>query len=462
MTDSTAYKFEGLLQNDGWVLPGYVSLDEDGHIERISDTAHGGVSYSEIKGYALPGMQNAHSHAFQYAMVGLTEQHKPNSQHDDFWAWRTAMYQLALSINPDQMQAIAAAVYLEMLKHGYTEVAEFHYVHHDVTGKAYNNQSELGERLIAAAKDVGIKITLIPIFYQLGGFGKPAHDHQKRFLSQSLNDYQKLLDASRQSCTLYENATIGHGIHSLRAVDPPIIKEYCQSHFVGLPFHIHVAERLKEVKECYQYLGQRPMEWLLDNVDMNREYHLVHSTHMTEAETTALGKSGAHVVLCPSTEGNLGDGLFPLKSFLLAGGKWNIGTDSQIGINPFEELRMLDYRQRIHSHRRDTFTNDFNFDSGLASLTHLIENGRSAMGKTSNSFFETGNSFDAVIMDAENPLLAVCHQDNLCSTIVYASNLDMYLGTIVNGKWVIKQNKHQQEKEIKQSFLQSLQSLNNR
>ena len=462
MTESTAYKFDGLLQHDGWMMPAYISLDQQGTIESISETADPNIFYSEISGYALPGMQNAHSHAFQYAMVGLTEHHHAASGQDDFWGWRNAMYQLALSINPDQMQAIAAALYLEMLKHGYTEVAEFHYVHHDLSGHPYANQSELGERLIAAAKEVGIKITLIPIFYQLGGFGKAAHDHQRRFISQSVDDYETLFASSRQSCSFYENASIAYGIHSLRAVEPSIVKEYCQSDFEGLPFHMHIAEQLGEVKESSNYLGQRPVEWLLENLNVSEQYHLVHSTHMTDDETTALAKSGARVVLCPSTEGNLGDGLFPLPLFQEAGGKWSIGTDSQIGINPFEELRMLDYRQRINSHKRDTFTNESNSDSGLASIEHLVANGRTAMGKTRDHFFKIGHSFDALIMDAQHPLLAVCRKEHLCSTIVYGSNTDIHLGTIVNGQWLIEKNKHQKEGEIKQTFIQTLKTLNNR
>ena len=457
-----AYRFKGLLQKEGWLMPAYIRLDTDGRIIEISNKKNKEHSYTNINGFALPGMQNAHSHAFQYAMVGLTEQHTIGQQRDDFWAWRKAMYQLALSINPDQMEAIATMLYAEMLRHGYTEVAEFHYVHQQENGRPYNNKAELGERLIAAAKRVGIKITLIPIFYQLGGFGQSATDGQRRFLSKNISDYLELVDSSKVAAKQYGEATVALGVHSMRAVDPPIIKDLLQQIDKDIPFHIHVSEQLKEVEASIDYLGKRPIEWLLDNIDMKDNFHLVHATHMTEQEAIGLAKTKANVVLCPSTEGNLGDGLFSLKTFQKAGGHWSIGTDSHIGLNPFEELRLLDYGQRLISHQRDTFTTDKEGDSGLYGLNQLIFSGRKAMGKSSKDFFEPGQAFDALVMDASIPIFNICSKENLTSTMVYASDASMHLGTIVNGEWVIKKGKHRESSTIKKNFITALKALKNR
>jgi len=434
-------------------------LDEQGNILEISKKKNQAVNYATINGFALPGMQNAHSHAFQYAMVGLTEQHD-SKNNDDFWAWRKAMYQLALSVNPEQMEAIASMLYAEMLRHGYTEVAEFHYVHHQASGIHYHNKAELGERLVAAAKKVGIKITLIPIFYQKGGFGKKASDGQRRFLSSNIEEYQQLLDSSKLAVKHYQDAKVAIGVHSLRAVEPVTVKKLVEQLTSSLPFHIHVSEQLKEVEASKAYLGQRPVEWMLNNLPLNENFHLVHATHLTDIETKRLAKSNAKVVLCPSTEGNLGDGIFSLKTFQKAGGHWSIGTDSHIGLNPFEELRILDYGQRLISHQRNTFTSDNQGNSGLYALNNLIFFGRKAVGINTRHFFEKGKPFDALVMDGTIPIFNVCSKENLTSTIVYASDVSMHLGTMVNGNWVIKKGRI--NRSIKQDFIAALKALKNR
>ncbi len=457
----TTYRFKGLLQKEGWISPAYVRLDESGKVITIQEKAEVDIKYTNINGYAIPGLQNAHSHAFQYAMVGLTERHL-SSQQDDFWGWRKAMYQLALSVNPDDVEAIAAMLYMEMLRHGYTEVAEFHYVHHSISGEPYNNRAELGERLIAAAKKVGIKITLIPIFYQKGGFGKKAEAHQQRFISKDIADYLKLLSASGQAVKTYEDARLANGVHSLRAVEPTEIKALLPLLDSEMPFHLHIAEQLKEVEESKVYLGKRPVEWLTENIELNENFHLVHATHLTSAEVEAIAKSKANVVLCPSTEGNLGDGIFALKHFQKVGGNWSIGTDSHIGLNPFEELRILDYGQRLISHQRNTFTDEQQGDSGLYALDKFITNGRQAMGHSQKSYFEKGQAFDALIMDAKHPILAVCSPENIATTMVYAADVSMHLGTMVNGQWRILKGRHKEGQEVRRRFKKALKELNNR
>ncbi|MFK7933476.1 MAG: formimidoylglutamate deiminase [Saprospiraceae bacterium] len=457
-----AFQFQALLQNDEWLSPAFVHLNKDGTVQSIRSIPELDVTYENVDGYALPGLQNAHSHAFQYAMVGMTERHDLKENPDNFWSWRAAMYRLALSVNPDEMEAIAAQLYSEMLRHGYTSVAEFHYLHHDKNGQPYANLAELGSRLIVAAQTAGIKITLVPIFYQKGGFGENSGRNQRRFISKKLDDYLKLFVASQAATKNYHFANTAYGVHSLRAVEPLLIKEMQSVVDHNLPFHLHVAEQLKEIKDSLDYLQQRPVEWLLDNINLNENFHLVHATHLTEAETLRLAKTGANVVLCPSTEGNLGDGIFNLKKYQDVGGNWSIGTDSHVGLNPFEELRILDYGKRMTTHQRNTFINAQQSDSGLFALQKSVIAGRKAMGNFNDNFFKQGESFDALVMDASAPLLQVTSFENLTSTIVYSSDVSMHLGTIVAGKWCVKNGRHLNAEKIQANFIKRLKSMNYR
>lgn len=453
------YQFRGILQESGWQENALIKIDDEGIITDISQTIPSENAII-INGYALPGFQNAHSHAFQYAMAGLTERHATAvGAPDDFWSWREAMYQLALHINPDQMEAIATMLYAEMARHGYTNVAEFHYVHHDKNGKPYTNIAEMGSRLVAAAKTVGIGITLVPIFYQKGGFGQGPNERQRRFISPTIDKYLKLLNASKTVCSYYEHANIAMGIHSMRGVAPVDIAEIAKSGPQELPFHIHVSEQLKEIDDSVAYLGKRPVEWLLENVDLKDRFHLVHATHLTEKEIEGIAKSNANVVLCPSTEGNLGDGLFPLSKFQEAGGKWSIGTDSHIGINPLEELRILDYGQRLITHKRNTFYSSEQNDSGMYAIKMATISGRKAMGNYSSDFFKVGEPLNACIIDATAPLLNTTSIENLASTIVYATDPTMLLGTISFGKMNVS---HKTYETIKQKFAHAIQELKSR
>lgn len=433
------YRFKALLQNQGWLENTAVSVDENGKIISISNNSEGEF----INGYAIPAFQNAHSHAFQYAMAGLAENH---SGDDDFWSWREAMYSLALNLDPDEMKTIAAMLYAELVRHGYSNVAEFHYVHHDKNGQPYNNLATMGEALIEAAQEAGIKITLIPIFYQKGGFGIEPNERQRRFISKTFDDYAKLFEISANVCKKYEHANIAVGIHSMRGVDHQDILRTANELPNDVPFHIHVSEQLKEVEDCLNYLGKRPVEWLLENLELNERFHLVHATHLTASETERLAKSKANVVICPSTEGNLGDGIFPLREFQSFDGNWSIGTDSHIGLNPLEELRLLDYGQRLISHQRNTFSGD----SGLYSITKATIAGRKAMNNFTKDFFAVGESFDACIIKADEPLLANVSLKNLASTIIYAADASHISGTFINGKFVNKDENHER---IKQDFI---------
>ncbi|AJR02376.1 formimidoylglutamate deiminase [Siansivirga zeaxanthinifaciens] len=428
------YHLKGILQQDGWIENAAVRVNDKGIITEISKVNSKNDAFKAINGYAIPGFQNAHSHAFQYAMAGLAEKHSHTGSQDDFWGWREAMYQLALGVNPDQMEAIATMLYSEMVRHGYTNVAEFHYVHHDKNGQPYNNLAEMGSRLVSAAKTAGIGITLVPIFYQKGGFGQAPNDRQRRFISPTVDAYLKLWEASKDVCKYYEHANIGVGIHSMRGVETEAIKAVATSGPQDIPFHIHVSEQLKEIEDSINYLGKRPVEWLLENMDLNERFHLVHATHLTDKETVGIANSKAHVVLCPSTEGNLGDGLFPLHQFQEAGGQWSIGTDSHVGLNPLEELRILDYGQRLITHKRKTYASESINDSGLFAINMATLAGRKAMNNFNTDFFKVGTPFNALVMDASSPLISTTSLENLSSTFVYSSDVSNNLTTISHGK----------------------------
>lgn len=454
----TYYLFNAILQKEGWLSPAYIGVDADGIIQYLNHEAPAeGVAIEAVQGFALPGFQNAHSHAFQYAMAGLAENHAPGTD-DDFWTWREAMYQCALSVDPDQAQAIAAMLYAEMVRVGYTHVAEFHYLHHDRDGKSYSHLAEMGEHMVAAAQTAGIKITLIPVFYQKGGFGVDPQPRQRRFISKTVDDYFKLFEASKAVVKKYSHASLGFSVHSLRAVDLEDVKKTFQQGPNDLPFHLHVAEQKKEITDCLAYTGKRPMQWLFDHLPVNDRFHLVHSTHLDDSELNLLAKSGAHVVLCPSTEGNLGDGIFRMKEYVKLGGKWCIGTDSHIGLNPLEEFRMIDYRQRLVTHQRNTFEGD----AASYMVNEEVQSGRRAMGIIQHNHFEVGKSFDAVVFNSQSHLLAETSEKNRLATILYTSDSSRVAGTIIQGKWIIRNQHHIRGHAIKTAFANAMRELKTR
>jgi formimidoylglutamate deiminase len=449
------YRFSALLQDYGWMSPAFVGVNGDGLIEYLSEhpPAPDGIAVEVVNGYALPGFQNAHSHAFQFAMAGLAEKHSPGAV-DDFWSWRETMYKCALAMTPEHQEAVAAMLYAEMLRRGYTHVAEFHYLHHDSTGKPYANLSEMGERLLAAAAQAGIKITLIPIFYQTGNFGKEPQPRQRRFISKNVDEYFQLLDDTGHAVSKYSNAQLGFGVHSLRAVDSGDIMRTFDQGPSNIPFHLHAAEQLKEIEDCLGFLNRRPVEWLLDNLPLSDRFHLVHCTHMNLTEISGLAASGANVVLCPGTEGNLGDGIFGLTNFAKQGGSWSIGTDSHISLTPLEDLRWLDYAQRLTTHRRNTFA-----DGATMLFNKTLRSGRKAMGcSNQEQYFELNGAFDAVVFSGESPLFAK-QPEFLLPSIIYTADSSAILGTMVNGKWIVKNQRHAGEKSIKAKFRAAMKSL---
>ncbi len=445
------FKYNALLSNNGWLAPAYVGIDQAGIVQYLADVPPVfPIAIESVNGFALPGFQNAHSHAFQFAMAGKAERH-PLGTTDDFWSWREAMYACALAMDPDQMEVVATSLYATMLQNGYTHVAEFHYLHHDKAGKPYTNLAEIAERLLAAAHTAGIKITLVPVYYQTGNFDEPANPRQRRFISASLDEYWKLLQATSSVVSTTQDTSLGFGVHSLRAANAADILRLVEEGPIDKPFHIHAAEQQKEVADCQAFLGKRPIEWLLDNLPLTNRFHIVHATHMNDFEVERLAVSGANVVLCPGTEGNLGDGIFRLVDFYRCGGSWSIGTDSQINLNPLEDLRWLDYAQRLTTHKRNTFD-----DGATVLTTKTWRSGRLAMGSKNPPFIQVGHPLDAVVFDAEKPTLAQANVSNLLAAIVYTADSASILGTQVNGRWIVKRGIHHQQPEIHTQFKQAM------
>jgi len=345
----------------------------------------------------VPGMANLHSHAFQRGMAGLAERRGPAD--DSFWTWREVMYRFVGRLSPEDFEAIAAQAYIEMLEAGFTRVGEFHYLHHDKSGGAYSDLGEMSGRVAAAAQSVGIGLTLLPVFYAQGGFGgKPPGAAQARFLSNP-DFYGRLIERCRAHAGGLEGAIVGIAPHSLRAVSPEQLAAILPLAGAG-PVHIHIAEQVKEVEDCLAWSGKRPVEWLLDNAPVDPRWCLVHATHMTDAETKALARSGAVAGLCPITEANLGDGLFPLEAFRDHGGTYGVGSDSNVRIDLAEELRLLEYGQRLLRRARNVASRGPGRSTGRALFDAALTGGAQALGTVAG--IEAGAWADLVSLAADH------------------------------------------------------------
>lgn len=414
------YRFDNILQKEGWLGESYITVDENNIIEKIeSEKPEEDIFPKE--GYLFPGFQNAHSHSFQYQMAGLNEALSSDAKEDDFWSWRENMYSLALSIEPDELEKIATELYIEMRRHGYTHVAEFHYLHHDTEGNPYENLSEMSERLMNASVAAGINLTIIPMFYQVGGFNLEANERQRRFLSENVEKYLELFNAVKEASKNYENVNIGLGVHSLRAVKPEDIITLFKKAPKDVPKHLHISEQEQEVRDSVSHLGKRPIEWLIENVNLDESFHLVHATHINEEEMKALVDSKANIVLCPSTEGNLGDGLFPLLDYFKLGGHFSIGTDSHIGLSPMEELRWLDYGVRLIHKKRNPLCLNEGDHSGDILFHETYQTGLKAMGLSVENYFEVGKKLNGYLIKTENPLFKDKPVEHILGTLIYSA-----------------------------------------
>lgn len=359
----------------------------------------------------LPAIANTHSHAFQRAMAGLTE-HRGDGQ-DSFWTWRGLMYRFAGRITPEQLHAIAAQLYGEMLEAGFTQVCEFHYLHHQPNGRPYDNPAEMSQAIIRAAEDAGIGLTLLPVLYQTGGFdGRDLNDTQKRF-AHSTEDYLRLIETLRKQESYL--LKIGVALHSLRAVPEHTLTELLPVLArEKLPVHIHIAEQMAEVNECLEIRGARPVQWLLNHAEVDENWCLVHATHMDARETKALAKTNAVVSICPSTEANLGDGFFPLKDYLKHKGRWSVGTDSNASVSLVEELRWLEYGQRLKHQQRNLAASAKQPAVGAHLLAGAAAGGWQASGVEQRD--------DSIELDADAPALFHAHADDLADRFVFAGN----------------------------------------
>lgn len=358
-------------------------------------------SADEHHSVILPGMSNVHSHAFQRGMAGLTEVR--GSVSDSFWTWRETMYRFALALTPEQLQAIAAQLYVEMLEAGFTRVGEFHYLHHDRDGRPYADIAEMSGRIIAAAGECGIGLTLLPAFYAHGNFGGVAStDRQRRFIND-VDSYTRLLDACRRHAAGFQGTLVGIAPHSLRAVSAEELTAL-QAIAPAVPLHIHVAEQVREVGDCIDWSGRRPVEWLLEHAPVDRRWCLIHATHMTGDETRRLAASGAVAGLCPVTEANLGDGTFNATVFTAHGGRFGVGSDSNVLIGVSDELRQLELSQRLRDRARNVLAEQGG-STGEALFVGAMHGGAQALGVADAGICPGGRS-DLVSLDLSHAAFA--------------------------------------------------------
>ncbi|GGD37380.1 formimidoylglutamate deiminase [Pseudoxanthomonas indica] len=409
-------------------------------------TPVGWTDDSRFSGYAVPGIANLHSHAFQRAMAGLAE--RQTHPEDSFWTWRETMYRFAARMNPDSLYAVARQLYVEMLEAGYTSVCEFHYLHHAPDGRPYAEPAAMSLALIAAARDTGIRMTLLPVLYMSGGFdGRPLSERQRRF-GHSVESFLSLL--ARLQPEQDERLRIGVALHSLRAVPAASMHEVLAELPGDMRVHIHIAEQIGEVQDCLSLRGARPVEWLLANARVDTRWTLVHATHLTEAETVAIADSGATVAICPTTEANLGDGLFPFRDYLDAEGRWGIGSDSHISVSPVEELRWLEYGQRLITRHRNIAVQDSN-SVGESLLHGVVASAAASTGLSGEG--------DYVVLDDSAPLFAGAHAQDVVDRWIFSGNRPAVREVHVGHRRVVEAGRHAQHAVIASEYQRTLRAL---
>jgi formimidoylglutamate deiminase len=400
-----------------------------------------------LPGPVLPGQVNAHSHAFQRAFAGLAERLPAQHHHDDFWSWRDRMYGVALRVTPAQLRAVAAQLYLELLRGGYTQVCEFHYLHHDPAGQPYDDAATLSWALVDAAADAGIGLTILPVLYERAGFSEAGlRADQRRFATTvaSVLDLRRRLHGARP---LLE---AGLAIHSLRAAHPASIIQLVDQ-AGDVPLHIHVAEQRREVDDCLAQTGRRPIAWLAEALGgrLDARFQLVHATHAAPEEIEAVGRSGAGVVLCPSTEANLGDGLPDLPRWLAGGVPLGLGSDSQIGRGFVDELRWLEYGQRLVRHARNVAAST----ATPATAARLFAAcGRGGAAGQQRWGLRVGARADLLVIDDEAEGLRGVPASHLLDALVFASSGPVFREVVVAGATVIQTGRHARQEAIGRAF----------
>jgi len=434
------------LLPEGWRNSVMLEWDDQGCLTSVSPD-YAQAYDGNTADIALPGMVNLHSHAFQRAMSGLTE-YRANPV-DSFWSWRTLMYRFAHKLTPPVLQAVARRLYVEMLQAGYTSVCEFHYLHHDAGGKPYAYRAETSACLIAAAQEAGIGLTLLPVLYQYSGFGSKAPlDHQARFIN-SPEWILRLLDDLQTAHPQHAGLRYGVAPHSLRAVAPDSLRALLaglQQFDSRAPVHIHIAEQVQEVDDSMAFCGSRPVAWLLDNVAVDQRWCLVHATHMTETETFALARSGAVAGICPSTEANLGDGIFNGLQYAQAGGAWGIGSDSHVCVDMLEELRLYEYSQRLLHRKRNVLAGESADPAGGHVGAHLyneaLRGGAQASARPVQGL-APGQCADFITLDASHPDLHGKRGNTLLDSLIFSRHGSSPIQDVVSrGKRVVHCGKH--------------------
>lgn len=400
--------------------------------------------------FSLPGIPNIHSHAFQRAMAGLAE--RQSAREDSFWSWRELMYRFAGRITPESMHDIAAQLFVEMLQAGYTSVCEFHYLHQQADGRPYDDPAAMSHALIAAARETGIRLTLLPVLYMTGGFdGRALSERQRRF-GNSVQSYLSLLQSLReQEGPLLR---VGVALHSLRAVPAAAMRELLAAAPMAAaqPIHIHIAEQTAEVEECLAIRRARPVEWLLANAPVDEHWTLVHATHLSKAELLGIAKTNAVVALCPTTEANLGDGVFPLRDYLDHGGSFGIGSDSNVSVSPVEELRWLEYAQRLVTHQRNIAVTPGLPSTGESLIVQSVAGGRQANG-------QGGQDKDLLKLDQDSLSLAGAAAADVQDRFVFSGNRNLIKDVFVAGVQVIKDRQHAKGEQIQRRYRSALRSL---
>ncbi|HEX7375043.1 MAG TPA: formimidoylglutamate deiminase [Steroidobacteraceae bacterium] len=460
MSPTTHYRFAQAWLPSGWQHDVTIGVDSAGDIVTLTpndDRADAKV----VNGAAIAGMTNVHGHAFQRAMAGLAEHRSvagAAARNDSFWTWRETMYEHASRMSPATLEAIAAQLYVEMLKAGYTSACEFHYLHNRPDGRPHDDPLAMHRAIIAAAGHAGIGLTLLPTLYQNSDFGgAPPTDRQRQFVLET-DDYLALLSALHGVQPKSADVEIGIAFHSLRAVPGPAMREVLSADHQCKIFHIHVAEQEREVQSSRQHLGRTPIEWLLQHAEVDRRWCLVHATHATRAEIEAMAAAGAVVGLCPTTEANLGDGFFALETLLAADGAFAIGSDSHICISPTEELRWLEYQARLLRQQRNVLAAQREPSSGAMLWRHASEAGARAGGRA-NGALAPGLRADIVVLDLDTPLLCGRAGDDIIDTFVFAGPGHAVRDVMVGGRWVVQDRLHVDEAVIAGAYRAAVQEI---
>ncbi len=392
----------------------------------------------------LPALGNLHSHTFQRSMAGMTEMRAAG--RDSFWTWRDLMYRFVDRLTPEQIEAIAALVFMEMQESGFSAVGEFHYVHHQKGGNRYDDICELSNRIFAAAKTTGIGLTHLPVLYTYGGAGKAALNSGQLRFGNSVDQFLELVgSAGNGLLQLPNDCRIGIAPHSLRATCPDDLKQLLAANVSG-PVHMHIAEQTKEVEDISAWLGARPVEWLLANAKVDENWCLIHATHMRDSETRHLAKSGAVAGLCPVTEANLGDGIFNGPAYLEAGGSFGVGSDSNVLVSLVEELRTLEYSQRLRDRARNVMVVGEG-SVGKKLYTGAAKGSAQALGRNAGEI-SVGKLADLVAIDSTTPALCALHQDQLLDGLVFAAKDDVVTDLWSAGRHCVSHGRHKERGAI--------------